>query len=201
MINVNVNVRHTYWAPLNPVTEALHAVELTLFLWHMPEGVAEHSFLGCSHQSTCMPSYSLYVQLLWNPIYYPGGMKARVSPVQWSEPHSILAPTQDSNPGGRIQNHKRWPLHYHCTPLTALSIENSHRAQLRTCFIIIMTSHEHVYSVVTYEKKMYFHFPANINVGLEICSTGFFFIYAACRLPMANGMWKRWIFTFPAQLP
>ena len=59
-------------------------------------------------------SYSLYVQLLWYPMYYPGGMKARVSPVQWSKPHSILAPTQDSNPGGRIQSHKRWPLHYHC---------------------------------------------------------------------------------------
>ena len=111
----NVNVRHTYWGPLNPVTEALHAVELTLFLWHMPEGVAEHSFLGCNNQSTCMPSYSLYVQLLWYPMYYSEGMKARVSPVQWSKPHSILAPTQDSNPGGRIQNHKRWPLHYHCT--------------------------------------------------------------------------------------
>ena len=40
---VNVNVWHIYWVPLNPVTEALHAVELTLFLWHMPEGEAEHS--------------------------------------------------------------------------------------------------------------------------------------------------------------
>ena len=28
-VNVNVNVRRTYSAPLNPVTEALHAVELT----------------------------------------------------------------------------------------------------------------------------------------------------------------------------
>ena len=60
------------------------------------------------------PMY-LYVQLLWYPMYNPGGMKARVSPVQWSKPHSILPPTQDLNPGGRIQNHKRWPLHYHCT--------------------------------------------------------------------------------------
>ena len=48
-------------------------------------------------------------------MYYPEGMKARVGPVQWSKPNSILASTQDSNPGGRIQNHKRWPLHYHCT--------------------------------------------------------------------------------------
>ena len=38
------------------------------------------------------PSYHLYVQLLWYPMYYPGGMKARVSPVQWSKPHSILPP-------------------------------------------------------------------------------------------------------------
>ena len=107
---------------MHAVTEALHAVELTLFLRHMPEGVAEHSFLGYNHQSTCMPSYSLYVQLLWYPMYYSGGMKARISPVQWSEPHSILAPTQDSNPGGRIQNHKRWPLHYHCTQLYKYTI-------------------------------------------------------------------------------
>ena len=44
------------------------------------------------NQFAC-PSYSLYVQLLWYPMYYPGGMKARVSPVQWSKPHSILAST------------------------------------------------------------------------------------------------------------
>ena len=43
------------------------------------------------NQLAC-PSYSLYVQLLWYPMYYPGGMKARVSPVQWSKPHSILPP-------------------------------------------------------------------------------------------------------------
>ena len=30
-------------------------------------------------------------------MYYPGGMKARVSPVQSIEPHRILAPTRDSN--------------------------------------------------------------------------------------------------------
>ena len=122
LMNVNVNVRHTYWAPLNPVTEALHAVELTLFLWHMSEGVVEHSFLGCSHQSTCMPSYSLYVQLLWYPMHYSGGRKAGVSPVQWSEPHSILTPTQDSNPGGRFRimssDHytttAQWLMTWHC---------------------------------------------------------------------------------------
>ena len=75
-----------------------------LFLWHMPddatEGVAKHSFLGCNctNQLAC-PSYSLDVQLIWYPMYYPEGMKARVSPVQSIEPHRILAPTRDSNPG------------------------------------------------------------------------------------------------------
>ena len=55
-------------------------------------------------------------------MYYPGEMKARVSLVQWSKPYTILAPTQDSNPGGRIQNDERWPLHYHCTQLQPIKI-------------------------------------------------------------------------------
>ena len=33
----------------------MYAVELTLFMWHIPERVAEHSFLDCNHQTTCMP--------------------------------------------------------------------------------------------------------------------------------------------------
>ena len=33
------------------------------------------------NQFAC-PSYSLYVQLLWHPMYYPGGMNSRVSPLQ-----------------------------------------------------------------------------------------------------------------------
>ena len=93
-VNVNVNVRHTDLAPLNPVTRGAACSWVDFIsVAYMPEGVTEHSFLGCNHQSTCMPSYSLYVQLLWYPMYYPGGMKASVSPVQWSEPYSILAPT------------------------------------------------------------------------------------------------------------
>ena len=49
--------------------------------------------LGCNHQSIRMPhSYSLYVQLLWYPMYYPEGIMARVFPVQWSKPYSILSP-------------------------------------------------------------------------------------------------------------
>ena len=42
---MDVNVQQTYWAPLNPVTEALHAVELTFIsVAYVNEGVAEHSF-------------------------------------------------------------------------------------------------------------------------------------------------------------
>ena len=60
------------------------------------DGVAKHSFLGCNHQSTCMPSYSLYVQLLWYPMYYPEEMKARVSPVQSIEPHRLEVVMNDT---------------------------------------------------------------------------------------------------------
>ena len=79
------------------------------------ETVVEHSARLQPSINLHAPITAFYVQLLWYPMYYPGGMNSRVSPVQWSKPHSILAPTQDSNPGGRIQSHKRWPLHYHCT--------------------------------------------------------------------------------------
>jgi hypothetical protein len=38
-------------------------------------------------------SYSLYVQLLWYPMYYLGGMKARVNLVQWSKPsEGVICP-------------------------------------------------------------------------------------------------------------
>ena len=70
-------------------------------------------------------------------MYYPEGMKARVSPVQWSKPNSILAPTQDSNPGGRIQNHKRWPLHYHCTLIYR-------QGNLACIYIIQLTNKERI---------------------------------------------------------
>ena len=71
---------------------------------------------GCNHQSTCMPQLQLLCSAALVPNVLPRrDVKARVSSVQWSKPHSILAPTQDSNPGGRIQNHQRWLLHNHCT--------------------------------------------------------------------------------------
>ena len=43
------------------------------------------------------PSHCLDVRQDWYPMYYPGGMKARVSPVQSIEPHRILEPTRDTN--------------------------------------------------------------------------------------------------------
>ena len=45
------------------------------------EGVAENSFLGCNHQSTCMPQLQPLCSALWYPTYYPEETKARVSPV------------------------------------------------------------------------------------------------------------------------
>ena len=50
-----------------PLTQSqrrcIHAVELTLFLWqaYARRHVAECSFLGCNHQSTHIPSYSLLI--------------------------------------------------------------------------------------------------------------------------------------------
>ena len=57
----------------------------------------------CEHSSKLQlsirftPSHCLDVQQDWYPMYYPEGMKARVSPVQSIEPHRILAPTRDLN--------------------------------------------------------------------------------------------------------
>ena len=101
-----------YYLWLSPSIESCNWIDFISVAYaswyHWNCGRTQHK-AATINQLAC-PSYSLYVQLLWYPMYYPGGMKARVSPVQWSKPHSILTPTQDSNPGGRIQNHKRWPL-------------------------------------------------------------------------------------------
>ena len=126
--HVNVNVEDTiFW--LSPTIESCNWIDFISVAhaswYHWNCGRTQRK-AATINQLAC-PSYSLHVQLLWYPIYYPGGMKARVSPVQWSKPYSILAPTQDSNPGGRIQNHKWWPLHYHCThiqELLTLRVEN-----------------------------------------------------------------------------
>ena len=48
---------------------------MTLFLWHMladtTETVAEHSARVATINQLACPSYSLPVQLLWYPMYYP----------------------------------------------------------------------------------------------------------------------------------
>ena len=74
-------------------------------------------------------------------MYYPEGMKARVSPVQSIEPYRILAPTRDSNqepPGpeskvvttilplhaesGRPGSNPEWGLIYYKASITAQSL-------------------------------------------------------------------------------
>ena len=66
---------HLVTAPY-PVTEALHAVELTSFLWHMPEGVAEHSFFRLQ------PSVNLHAQLQpsCSPALVPNVLPRRAGP-------------------------------------------------------------------------------------------------------------------------
>ena len=65
--------------------------------YHWNCGRTQHK-AATINQLAC-PSYSLYVQLLWYPMYYPGGMKARVSRVQRSKPYSILVPHSGFEPG------------------------------------------------------------------------------------------------------
>ena len=63
-----------------------HAIEFTLFLWHMPDDATE---VVVEHSSRLQPLINLHAlvtasmfQLPWYSMYYPGGMKAQVSPVQ-----------------------------------------------------------------------------------------------------------------------
>ena len=42
---------------LSPSHRGGACIWVDFLLWHIPEGVAEHSFLGCKHQSTCMIIY------------------------------------------------------------------------------------------------------------------------------------------------
>ena len=107
---INISLKLTYEHVKNtqknrPTPTVLFFTNTSL---HMPddatEGVAEHSYTAATISQLVCPSYSLYVQLLWYPMYYvPEGIKGRVSPVQRSKPYSILIgpPTQDSKPGGR----------------------------------------------------------------------------------------------------
>ena len=62
-------------------------------------------------------------------MYYPEGMKARVSPVQSIEPYRILAPTRDSNqeppgPESRVVT-TILPLHHYTTAAPLHNIEKN----------------------------------------------------------------------------
>ena len=70
---------------------------------HIPVGVAEHSF-------RLQPSINLHVPVTGSAVLVPIVLPCKdedsgIGPVQRSKLHIILAPTQNSNPGGRIQNH------------------------------------------------------------------------------------------------
>ena len=56
------------------------------------ETVAEHSARLQPSINLHSPVTAFMFSCSGTQMYYPGGMKARVSPVQWSKPHSILAP-------------------------------------------------------------------------------------------------------------
>ena len=78
----------------------------------------------CEHSSKLQlsirftPIHCLDVRQDWYPMYYPEGMKARVSPVQSIEPHRILAPHSGLEPGTSgytVQSSN------HCTPFTSVT--------------------------------------------------------------------------------
>ena len=67
------------------------------------------------HSSRLQPSINLHAPVTSSAALVPNVLPRKdegsgKGHVQWSKFHIILAPNQDSNPGGRIQNHKRWPL-------------------------------------------------------------------------------------------
>ena len=85
----------------------------------------------CEHSSKLQlsirftPSRCLDVRQDWYPMYYPKGMKARVSPVQSIEPRRRLAPTRDLNreplgPQSRVVT-TILPLHTNPLNLTTLA--------------------------------------------------------------------------------
>ena len=78
-------------------------------IWHRcpahPEyrWIDSYTQLSLRTQFKVATVYSIHTQCCldvrqdWYPMYYPEGMKARVSPVQSIEPHRILPPNRDSN--------------------------------------------------------------------------------------------------------
>ena len=83
---------------------------MTLFLWHMPddatEGVAEHKS-RLQSQSICMPLLQLLCSAALVPNVLPRRDESSGKPCAVIKALYYFSPTQDSNPGGRIQYHKR----------------------------------------------------------------------------------------------
>ena len=102
-----------------------HAIKFTLFLWHMiPLELWPNTAQGCNHQSNCMLQLQSLCSAVLVLTVQPLGVTVLVSPVQRSKSYSISTHTQDSTSGGRIQNHRRWPLHCHCTIIDGLLLRN-----------------------------------------------------------------------------
>ena len=77
----------------------------------------------------------------WYPMYYPAGMKARVSPVQSIEPHRILALTRDLNreplgPQSRIVT-TILPLHTLHKKIMNMYVYTVYRLTGNLCFFLI----------------------------------------------------------------
>ena len=54
----------------------------------VPLKLRSNTAQGCNHQSICMPQLQPLCSAARTQCTTPGEMKARVSPVQWSKPHS-----------------------------------------------------------------------------------------------------------------
>ena len=120
---VNVNVTDTIsWRGHHDRVMQLNWLYFCDICQMMPPKVSPNTALGCNHQSICMPQLKPLCSAALIPNVLPRKDEGSGKPVQWSKPHSILAPTQDLKQGSRIPNHKRWPLHYHCTPSKSIII-------------------------------------------------------------------------------
>ena len=86
---------------------------------------------------------------LCKPQLQPSCSAALVPNLQPQRDENSGKPTQDSNPGDRIQNHKQWPQHYHCTHTK--------------CVIVILVSW---YLGEVHFSLLYIHFLNHVNFCL-----------------------------------
>ena len=78
---------------------------------------ADTTETGAEHSAMLQPSINLHAPAALVPNVLPRRDESSVEPCAVIEASYWAAPTQDKNLGGRIQNYKRWPLHYLCTPV------------------------------------------------------------------------------------